>query len=208
MCLFCTLMFVFSALLVFSNSLERWGCCWIVRFTVGCWLEVTVNGLIMLVRDILRNTKDVAFTFLGEGGERERMCVDEWTYTAGPPRCSVKNGWLPLTTSFASQGNDGFCFVFLGCSQCAWLTHACKAMRPFLLKSSSSLSWGVWVPELGRASTDTAMGHAASQHLHADVSQGCCGLVPSFEPALAWCGWKVSQFGKLSWERTNAMRKK
>ena len=49
---------------------------------------------------------------------------------------------------------------------------------------------------MGTALTDTAMGHAASQHLHADVSQGCCGLVPSFEPALA-LAWLES---KSVWE--------
>lgn len=43
----------------------------------------------------------------------------------------------------------------------------------------------IWAPEAGVALTDTAMGHATSQHLHADVSQGCCGLTPSFKPALA-----------------------
>lgn len=41
---------------------------------------------------------------------------------------------------------------------------------------------------MGTALTGTAMGRAASQHLRADVSQGCCGLVPSFEPALASVG--------------------
>lgn len=110
MCLFCTLMFVFSALLVLSNSSEQGGCCWIVRIEVGCWLEVTVNGLVLLTRDILRNTKDVAFTFLGEGAERERMCVDEWTQRVGPPHCSVRSDWLALSTSFGSQSNHGFWF--------------------------------------------------------------------------------------------------
>lgn len=72
--LLCVLMFLFSALLVFSNSLEQWGCCWLVRIAVGCWLEVTADGLITLTRDILRNTKDEAFIFYG----RERMNVCEW----------------------------------------------------------------------------------------------------------------------------------
>lgn len=205
MCLFCTLMFVFSALLVFSSSLEQWGCCWIVRIAVGCWLEVTVNGLIMLTGDILRNTKDVAFTFLGEGGERERMCVGEWTYTAGPPHCSVRNDWLALTTLFASQSNDGFWFVFLGCSQCAWLTHSCEAMPPFLLMSLS-LSWGIWVPEMGTALTDITMGYPASQHHHAGLLWSCSLLRASTSIGVAgkqvrlgnWAGREV-----MLWEKSN-----
>lgn len=127
MCLFCTLMFVFSALLVFSNSLEHWGCCWIVRIMVGCWLEIIVNGLIMLTKDILRNTKDLAFTFLAEGGgETEGECV--WWMDL---HCKCPALQLEMTASLSprcSQSNNSFCFVFWGCSQCAWLTRACKAI--------------------------------------------------------------------------------
>lgn len=181
MCLFCTLMFVFSALLVFSNSLEHWGCCWIVRIMVGCWLEITVNGLIMLTKDILRNTKDVAFTFLGEGGgEREKMCVYEWTYTAIPPTLQ-----LEMTASFSphcSQSNDGFWFAFWGCSQCAWLTRSCKAITLPPWRASHLCRR---TSEIGTVFTDTAVAHAASQYLCVAVSQSCCGLVPSFKPALA-----------------------
>lgn len=92
------------------------------------------------------------------------MCVDEWTYPAGfnyvPPTVQLEmtDGLSPhhllaraiMTSDLYSQA-----------AQCAW-QHACMAMRPFLLKSSSS--WSVRVPEMGTAFTDTAMGHAASQH--------------------------------------------
>lgn len=189
MCLFCTLMFMFSALLVFSSSLELWGCCWIVRITVGCWLEVTVNGLIMLTSDILR----CGIYFLGRGREeRENVCgwADlTYRFLLCSPCCSVRSNWLAHSPSFAHQGNDVFWFIFPGCPQCAWFSHAGKAMQPFLLKSSSS---SPWVPEVGTAFTDTAMGHAASQHLRAGVSQGYWGAFPSFEPALAWV-WLESE---------------
>lgn len=44
-----------------------------------------------------------------------------------------------------------------------------QATQPFL-KSSSFPSWGIWVPEVGTAFTESAMGCAASHHLKADVS--------------------------------------
>lgn len=103
--LLCVLMFVFSVLLVFSNSLEQWGCCWLVRTAVGCWLEVTAYGLITLTRDILRNTKDKAFIFYERGrGEREWMCANEWTSPAGfitSLHCSVRNDCPALSLLFA-----------------------------------------------------------------------------------------------------------
>lgn len=181
MCLFCTSMFVFSALLVFSNSLEHWGCCWIVRIMVGCWLEITVNGLITLTKDILRNTKDVAFTFLGEGrGEGEREWVCFWMdLHCKSPHSSAGNYCQPLHIVVrVTMASD---LYFGPLSVC--LAHPC-------LQGNYSSSWKAphlcrGTSETGPAFIDTAVGLAASQHLCAVPGQSCCGLIPSFEPALA-----------------------
>lgn len=185
MCLFCTLMFVFSALLVLSNSSEQGGCCWIVRIEVGCWLEVTVNGLVVLTRDILRNTKDVAFTFLGEGAERERECV--WM--------NGLRGWVPRTVPLemtdwlfphplvarATMASDFILWLLTVC-----LAHPCMQGNTTLPLEELLISvlghLGTWDGHnLSRLSKGTCSSTASSRRC---MSRLLCSCSP-FEPALA-----------------------
>ena len=209
MCLFCTPMFVFSALLVFYNSFEQWGCCWIVRITVGCWLEVTVNGLIMLTRDILGNTEDVAFTFLGE---RENACgwMDLFCrfLLHPPPTVQLEmTDWLCLRRLQARATMASNLYSRAPCSVLGspvdarqWHPSTWRAAHPHpgasgYLKWAQPLQTQQW--DMQRHTIFMRRGVRAA-----------VGLFPPSSHHEHWWGWKASQFGNLSWERRNAMRKK
>lgn len=202
MCLFCTLMFVFSATLVFSNSLEYWGCCWIARtgnrmltWDYCQWPHYVNKGY-------FKKYKRCGIYFLGR--ERERMCVYEWIYTASPPTLHLETTAASLRVVVrvptASDLYFGDALGVLGSP-----AHGRQLL--FLRKSSSPLSWHIWNRHsLHRHSSGTCSVTASLRSYKSELLWSHSLLRASTSIVVAgklitlgnWAGREVTLWGKMS----------
>lgn len=142
----------------------------------------------------------IYFLGRGRGRDRGRMCVMNGLILQVPPLFSWKllpaSLYVVVRVTMASVLYFGAALSVLGSPVRA-------RQLLVLLKSSSPLSWLIWTRHsLHRHSSGTR-----SIFVQLQVKAAVVSFPPSSQH---WhcSGWKISHFEKLSWEKSNAVRKK